>query len=77
MIFAFYTTGVLIFVYLAAFHIKETKYFTEDEVVVPKHLQEEHDGEITHGEELKGSDQTSVAEQQKVAADEKGLAPAM
>lgn len=54
VIFAFYTTGVLIFVYLAAFHIKDTKYFTgEDDVVIPKHVLEEHaqEGAVFEGEE--------------------------
>jgi hypothetical protein len=59
VIFAFYTTGVLIFVYLAAFHIKETKYFTgEEDVVIPKHVLEEHaqhGGVVEVGEETRGS----------------------
>ncbi len=43
VIFAFYTTGVLVFAYLAAFHIRETEYFNgEDDVVIPKHVLEEH-----------------------------------
>ena len=40
-IFTFYTAGVLVFAYLAAFHISETKYFTEDDVTIPKHVLEE------------------------------------
>lgn len=44
VIFCFYATGVIIFIYLAAFHIEETKYFTnEDGVVIPTHVLEEHD----------------------------------
>jgi len=43
VIFTFYATGVLVFTYLAAFHIDDTKYFThEADVVVPKHVLEEH-----------------------------------
>ncbi|KAK5213263.1 hypothetical protein LTR41_000842 [Exophiala xenobiotica] len=46
VIFAFYTTGVLVFAYLAAFHIRETEYFNgEDDVVIPKHVLEEHAAE--------------------------------
>lgn len=42
MIFAFYATGVLIFVYLATYHISETQYLTGEEgVVVPVHVIEE------------------------------------
>jgi hypothetical protein len=42
VIFTFYTTGVFIFLYLAVFHIKETKYFSHEEgVVIPKHVLEE------------------------------------
>lgn len=47
VIFCFYTTGVLVFAYLAAFHIHETEYFTGEEgVVVPKHVLEEHSLEM-------------------------------
>lgn len=43
VIFAFYTTGVLIFLYLGAFHITETEYFNhEEDVVIPKHVLQEH-----------------------------------
>lgn len=43
MIFAFYTSGVLIFAFIAAFHIKETEYFNgEDGVVIPTHVLQEH-----------------------------------
>ncbi|KAJ5979915.1 hypothetical protein N7481_007213 [Penicillium waksmanii] len=48
VIFTFYTTGVLIFTYIATFHIKDTEYFNgEDDVVIPKHVLSEHanDGE--------------------------------
>ncbi len=59
VIFAFYTSGVLVFVYLAAFHIKETKYFTgEDGVVIPKHVLDEHaqeGGVVEFGEETQGT----------------------
>lgn len=43
VIFTFYTTGVLVFAYLAVYHIRETEYFNgEDDVVIPKHVLEEH-----------------------------------
>jgi hypothetical protein len=43
VIFAFYATGIMVFAYLGAFHIKETQYFThEADVVIPKHVLEEH-----------------------------------
>lgn len=42
-IFAFYAAGVLGMVYLAAFQIRETKYFEEAEVTIPKHVQAEHE----------------------------------
>ncbi|KIY03906.1 uncharacterized protein Z520_00598 [Fonsecaea multimorphosa CBS 102226] len=45
-LFAFYTAGVIAMGYLALFHIDETKYFTEEEVTIPKHVQEEHDHTI-------------------------------
>jgi len=62
VIFAFYATGVIVFAYLGAFHIKESKYFThEEDVVVPKHVLEEHqitgnalstDGSLEAGEKV-------------------------
>lgn len=61
MIFAFYTTGVLVFAYLAAFHIRETEYFNgEDDVVIPKHVLEEHEAESGSiaGEKVPIEDQT-------------------
>jgi len=43
VIFAFYATGVIVFYYLAFTQIKETEYFNgEDDVVIPKHVLEEH-----------------------------------
>jgi hypothetical protein len=43
VIFCFYATGVLVFAYLAAFHITETEYFKGEEgVVTPKHVLAEH-----------------------------------
>ncbi|KAF2657277.1 hypothetical protein K491DRAFT_767369 [Lophiostoma macrostomum CBS 122681] len=42
VIFAFYTAGVFIFLYLAIFHISDTEYFSHEEgVVIPKHVLEE------------------------------------
>lgn len=42
VLFAFYTAGAIAMAYLALFHIDETKYFTEEEVTIPKHVEEEH-----------------------------------
>ncbi|KIW38893.1 uncharacterized protein PV06_08718 [Exophiala oligosperma] len=43
VIFTFYATGILVFVYLAAYHIKETEYFVGEEgVVIPQHVIEEN-----------------------------------
>lgn len=53
MLFAFYATGVLVFAYLAVFHITETQYFVgEDDVVVPKHVLEEQVEHRTFGDEI-------------------------
>lgn len=42
-IFAFYAAGVIVFYYLAWFHIDETNYFKDGEtgVIVPNHILEE------------------------------------
>jgi len=40
-IFAFYGTGIVVFFYLAAFHIRDTRYFEEEDVVVPMHIMNE------------------------------------
>lgn len=61
VIFAFYTTGVLVFAYLAAYHIRETEYFNgEEDVVIPKHVLEEHPVEAKRSIEMEGptEDQT-------------------
>ncbi|KAJ5812677.1 hypothetical protein N7474_008978 [Penicillium riverlandense] len=43
VLLAFYATGVIVFAYLAVFHIRETEYFVgEDGVVVPKQVLEGH-----------------------------------
>lgn len=42
VIFAFYATGVLVFLFLATYHISETQYLSGEEgVVVPMHVIEE------------------------------------
>lgn len=47
VICAFYGAGVIVFACLAMFCIKETEYFNgEDDVVIPKHVLEEH---VLHG----------------------------
>ncbi|KAL1873275.1 hypothetical protein Plec18167_006324 [Paecilomyces lecythidis] len=53
VIFCFYATGVLVFTYLATFHISDTEYFTGEEgVVVPKHVLEEHAHDAKGTEEV-------------------------
>ena len=43
VILCFYGAGIIIFAYMAAFHIKETEYFSNEEgVVVPKHVLDEY-----------------------------------
>ncbi|KAH6670604.1 hypothetical protein B0J14DRAFT_628416 [Halenospora varia] len=41
IIFAFYLTGICIYIYMAIFVVEETKYFQEENVVVPTHVLEE------------------------------------
>lgn len=41
IIFAFYVAGICIYIYMALFVIEETKYFQEENVVVPNHVLEE------------------------------------
>ncbi|KUJ07076.1 uncharacterized protein LY89DRAFT_601886 [Mollisia scopiformis] len=70
-IFAFYTTGVLIFLYMAAFHIEETKYFSgEEDVVIPKHVLEEHAVVGSRGDENQSGSKDGET-QQKGSALEK------
>ncbi|EXJ92801.1 hypothetical protein A1O3_01355 [Capronia epimyces CBS 606.96] len=73
VIFTFYTTGVIIFAYLATFHISETEYFNgEDDVVIPKHILEEHPEEAVkvHPEgTLRGEEQHPVESQVTVDAE--------
>ncbi|ORY69003.1 uncharacterized protein BCR38DRAFT_363860 [Pseudomassariella vexata] len=50
VIFAFYATGVLVFLYLGLYHIRETEYFAgEEDVVIPKHVLEERDMKVETG----------------------------
>ncbi|KAF9886549.1 hypothetical protein FE257_011321 [Aspergillus nanangensis] len=67
VIFTFYTSGVLIFAYIAACHIKETEYFNgDDDVVIPKHVLSEYVQEgqsgkpSTDGSEGKDSEKMAV-----------------
>ncbi|KAI1617328.1 hypothetical protein EDD36DRAFT_450976 [Exophiala viscosa] len=54
VLFTFYATGILIFIYLAATQITQTEYFTGEEgVVIPKHVVEEHQHEL---HDVKGAD---------------------
>lgn len=63
VIFTFYTTGVLVFAYLAAFHVTETEYFNgEDDVIIPKHILAEH--HIT--EELADEEKQPIEQKQPV-----------
>ncbi|CZR54093.1 uncharacterized protein PAC_03976 [Phialocephala subalpina] len=41
IIFAFYFAGILIYAYMALFVVEETRYFQEENVVVPAHVLEE------------------------------------
>jgi hypothetical protein len=41
IIFAFYIAGIFIYAYMALFVVEETKYFQEENVVVPTHVLEE------------------------------------
>ncbi|TVY93440.1 putative membrane protein [Lachnellula willkommii] len=41
IIFAFYFAGICIYAYMALFVVEETKYFQEENVVVPTHILEE------------------------------------
>jgi hypothetical protein len=46
-IFAFYAAGVLVFLYLAIYHITDTEYFAGEEgVVIPKHVVEENPDKV-------------------------------
>jgi hypothetical protein len=76
VIFTFYAAGVLIFLYLALFHISDTEYFSHEEgVVIPKHVLEEakHDGTLPESDR---SEKTSIREENVNAGEqlgEKGL----
>lgn len=70
VIFAFYATGCLVFLYLALYHIKETEYFAgEEDVVIPKHVLEEHTAEAAAMDEERSS--SASVGQQTVTAGEK------
>ncbi|KAH8803409.1 hypothetical protein F5884DRAFT_507263 [Xylogone sp. PMI_703] len=62
IIFAFYATGILIYIYFALFVVEETKYFQESNVVVPIHVMEEtgHAVEATEVE-AEGKEKTEAA----------------
>jgi hypothetical protein len=65
VIFAFYTSGVLIFTYIAAFHIKDTEYFNgEDDVVIPKHVLSEHADDGKPGRQSMEVDETAPTEKE-------------
>ncbi|KAJ5761416.1 hypothetical protein N7533_003455 [Penicillium manginii] len=65
VIFAFYTSGVLIFTYIAAFHIKDTEYFNgEDDVVIPKHVLSEHADDGKPGRQSMEVDETTPTEKE-------------
>jgi hypothetical protein len=62
-----------VFVYLAAFHIKETRYFTgEEDVIVPKHVLAEHGGVIaavdTTGETIPDGEKKTVPTEKAIDA---------
>lgn len=63
VIFTFYTSGVLIFTYIAAFHIKDTEYFNgEEDVVIPKHVLSEHTEDGKPGEQSTEANEAVSAE---------------
>jgi hypothetical protein len=69
VLFAFYTTGIIIFIYLAAFHITETQYFTGEEgVVIPTHVIREHEHELG---DISDKGTEPAAEQNVVVQEEK------
>ncbi|KAJ5573147.1 hypothetical protein N7450_010131 [Penicillium hetheringtonii] len=63
VIFTFYTSGVLIFTYIAAFHIKDTEYFNgEEDVVIPKHVLSEHTDDGQSGKQSTEANEAVPAE---------------
>jgi hypothetical protein len=68
VIFSFYAAGVLIFAYLALFHIRETEYFAEEGVVVTKHVLEAHACEKLGTEE--GSSECTGKEEENIIVKE-------
>jgi len=63
VIFTFYTSGVLIFTYIAAFHIKDTEYFNgEEDVVIPKHVLSEHTDDGQPGKQSTEANEAVPAE---------------
>lgn len=47
---------MLVFLYMAAYHIEETKYFSgEEDVVVPQHVLDEHAAVGVSGDENQAS----------------------
>lgn len=68
VIFTFYTSGVLIFTYIATFHIKDTEYFNgEDDVVIPKHVLSEHANDGKPERESTEVDEAVPAEKEAVS----------
>lgn len=65
VLFAFYAAGIIAMAYLAVFHIPETKYFQEEEVTIPKHIQEEHEhGQLGVSEVTQPGKDASMVEKQ-------------
>ncbi|KIW90758.1 uncharacterized protein Z519_08541 [Cladophialophora bantiana CBS 173.52] len=73
-LFAFYTAGVIAMGYLALFHIDETKYFTEEEVTIPKHVQEEHGQTMVIEGMTKGTSETTTDEEAAMGKGATGVA---
>lgn len=74
VIFTFYATGVLIFIYLGAVHVTETRYFNGEEgVIIPKHVvrEHEHDLQLKLEDEGKAKENFDV-EQNVVFEDNRG-----
>lgn len=72
MIFAFYAVGVIVFAYLALYHIKETEYFNgEDDVIVPKHVIEELKGNESTPGDAESGEKVAVESYAVPAGDQK------
>jgi hypothetical protein len=73
VLFSFYTVGIMIFIYLGAFHITSTQYFIGEEgVVIPKHVVQDHEHELGDVEGKHPELDAEAAEQDVVVQDKRG-----